>query len=84
MLDPDNHLDYHMDPPNTYNIICPLSDPITIKTKKEEYNIDIGEVWFINPSYAHASFHKSKEVRVAVLANFEYTEEVYDHLTRLL
>jgi hypothetical protein len=89
MLDPDNHLDYHMDPPNTFNIICPLSDPITIKAlvgpkKEDEYTIDIGEVWFINPSYAHASFHESKDVRVAVLANFEYTEEVYDHLTRLL
>ena len=96
MLDPGQHLDYHMDPPNTYNIICPLSDPVTLKAQTgkrgedlwnkdiEEYNIDIGEIWFINPSHPHASFHESQDVRVAVLANFDYTKEAYDHLTRLL
>ena len=96
MLDPGQHLDYHMDPPNTYNIICPLSDPVTIKAQtgkrgedlwnknQKEYFMNIGEIWFINPSHPHASFHESKDVRVAILANFEYTEEAYDHLTRLL
>ena len=43
-----------------------------------------GEICFINPSYSHASRHESKETRVAILANFDYNEETYDHLTRLL
>lgn len=87
MLEPGHHIDFHMDPPNIYNIICPLTDPVILEIKD---NLDIypvampGEVWFINPSYMHASRHESKETRVAILANFEYTEEIYEYLTRLL
>ena len=60
-----------------------------VSTGKDVY--DLGE--FYNqihtdeidlPSYSHASRHESKETRVAILANFDYNEETYDHLTRLL
>lgn len=94
MMDPGHHLEYHMDPPNTYNLLCPISDPITLKVAKswndvqkgkvETIDIDVGEVYFVNPSYPHASYHKSDMVRIAILANFEYTEEAYDKLTRIL
>ena len=87
MLEPDHHIDFHMDPPNIYNIICPLTDPVILEIREDlnAYPVIMpGEIYFINPSYSHASRHESKETRVAILANFDYNEETHDHLTRLL
>jgi len=87
MLAPGKHIEFHMDPPNIYNLICPLSTPVILQIQEwpERFPVcDIGETWFINPSYSHASRHESTETRIAILANFEYTEETYEHLTRIL
>jgi len=87
MLAPGKHIEFHMDPPNIYNLICPLTDPVVLQVQDypERFPVaDIGEIWFINPSYSHSSRHESTETRVAILANFEYTEETYEHLTRIL
>ena len=87
MLDPGHSIEHHMDPPNIFNLICPLTDPITLEVKEDTtqfYTCQPGEVWFINPSYMHASHHEATDTRVAILANFEYSEETYEYLTRLL
>ena len=87
MLEPGHSIEYHMDPPNIFNLICPLTDPVILEVREDTshfYPCEPGEIWFINPSYSHASHHTSKETRVAILANFEYTEESYEYLTRLL
>jgi|TARA_R110002072_G_scaffold125320_3_gene261216 hypothetical protein len=101
MLEPGHKIDYHMDPPNIYNIIAPLTDPIVFSTKERETPpgsvggqyvpnpnmwavMQIGEIWFVNPSYMHMTEHGSDETRVAILANFNYSEIVYERLTRLL
>jgi len=87
MLEPGYSIEYHMDPPNTYNIICPLTDPVILDIREDDNAYPVimpGETFFINPSYSHASRHESKETRVAILANFKHNEETYDYLTGLL
>ena len=88
MLEPDHSIGYHMDPPNIYNLICPLTHDVILEFKDKSeslfYVCEIGEVWFINPSYLHASHHEAEETRIAMLANFDYSEKVYESLTRLL
>jgi hypothetical protein len=87
MLESGHKIDYHMDPPDIYNVICPLTDPIIFSTKERETArvvMQIGEIWFVNPSYMHMTEHDSDETRVAILANFNYSEIIYERLTRLL
>lgn len=92
ILNPGHDLEYHMDPPNIYNIIIPLSDPITFKAQVshmkgdsiDSVDIEIGEMYFVNPSYMHMTSHESDEPRVAILANFDYDEEIYDTIRGLL
>ena len=84
MLEPDYEVPYHMDPPDIYNVISPLTDPIQFHTKELEAELQVGEVWFVNPSYMHSTSHQSTNTRVAILANFNYSEETYEYLTRLL
>ena len=84
MLEPNCDIPFHMDPPDIYNIISPLTDPIEFKTKELQAKLQVGEIWFVNPSYMHSTSHQSKNTRVAILANFNYSEEVYEYLTGLL
>ena len=89
ILDSGHDLEYHMDPPNIFNILIPLSDRVLFKAHKNKtttisQHLDIGEIWFVNPSYMHMTSHKSNNPRVAILANFNYNEEVYERLRRLL
>ena len=66
--------------PLTHDVILEFKD----KSESLFYVCEIGEVWFINPSYLHASHHEAEETRIAMLANFDYSEKVYESLTRLL
>ena len=84
MLESGHKIDYHMDPPNIYNIISPLTDPINFETKDRQVEMQVGDVWFVNPSFMHMTDHQSNETRVAILANFNYKEEVYEHLAGIL
>lgn len=84
MLESGHKIDYHMDPPNIYNIISPLTDPINFETKDHQVEMQVGDVWFVNPSFMHMTDHQSNETRVAILANFNYKEEVYEHLAGIL
>ena len=88
MLEPGHSISYHMDPPNIYNLICPLTHDIILEFKDKSeslfYVCLVGEIWFINPSYMHASHHEAEETRIAMLANFDYSEKVYESFTRLL
>ena len=74
-LDPDSVIPMHLDDPYKYRFMIILYGSHKFINENAETNMELDEVWFINPAYNHGvhNYNKSKH-RIALLGKIEINE----------
>mgnify|MGYP000047107068 CR=1 FL=1 len=77
-LEPNGFIPMHLDDPSFYRFIAVIHGSHTvccITEKHNEVNMNVGDVYFINPAFKHSVTNNSKEnKRIALLGKIEINE----------
>lgn len=85
LLDENSKIEYHLDDPRYFRFICIIQGSNVFHCEKHESIImKEGEVWFINGSYRHMIDNCFQIKRIAMLGNFEITDNNRKILNELL
>jgi len=72
VLEKDATIPFHLDEPYTLRFICIVHGTHTFCVENgTEYNMQTGELWFINGSFRHSVKNTSQHERIALLGKFD-------------